>query len=117
MKDASQFTLTVPARPDKTLTILQMDPATRRGCRDPHAAAASEIDNADEALKPGMNARLQLNTASEPMLLIPSQALIDTGNEQRVITVDADGRFVPKRVAVFRCIARRHRVTLWSGGR
>ncbi len=79
-----------------------MDPATRRGCRDPHAAAASEIDNADEALKPGMNARLQLNTASEPMLLIPSQALIDTGNEQRVITVDADGRFVPKRVAVFR---------------
>ena len=27
-----------------------------------------------------MNAWLQLNTASEPMLLIPSQALIDTGN-------------------------------------
>ncbi len=61
-----------------------------------------EVDNADEALKPGMNAWLQLNTASEPMLLIPSQALIDTGSEQRVITVDADGRFVPKRVAVFR---------------
>ena len=60
-----------------------------------------EVDNADEALKPGMNAWLQLNTASEPMLLIPSQALIDTGSEQRVITVDADGRFVPKRVAVF----------------
>ncbi len=37
-----------------------------------------------------MNAWLQLNTASEPMLLIPSQALIDTGSEQRVITVDAD---------------------------
>lgn len=49
-----------------------------------------------------MNAWLQLNTASEPMLLIPSQALIDTGSEQRVITVDADGRFVPKRVAVSR---------------
>ena len=61
----------------------------------------SQQDNADEALKPGMNAWLQLNTASEPMLLIPSQALIDTGSEQRVITVDADGRFVPKRVAVF----------------
>lgn len=29
-----------------------------------------EVDNADEALKPGMNARLQLNTANEPMLLI-----------------------------------------------
>ncbi len=40
-----------------------------------------EVDNADEALKPGMNAWLQLNTASEPMLLIPSQALIDTGHK------------------------------------
>ena len=35
------------------------------------------------------------------MLLIPSKALIDTGSEQRVITVDNDGRFVPKQVAVF----------------
>jgi Cu(I)/Ag(I) efflux system membrane fusion protein len=35
------------------------------------------------------------------MLLIPSKALIDTGTEQRVITVDNEGRFVPKQVAVF----------------
>ena len=101
VKDASQFTLTVPARPDKTLTIRKwtllpgVDAATRT------LQLRLEVDNADEALKPGMNAWLQLNTASEPMLLIPSQALIDTGSEQRVITVDADGRFVPKRVAVF----------------
>ena len=86
---------------NKTLTIRKwtllpgVDAATRT------LQLRLEVDNADEALKPGMNAWLQLNTASEPMLLIPSQALIDTGNEQRVITVDADGRFVPKRVAVF----------------
>ncbi len=85
----------------KTLTIRKwtllpgVDAATRT------LQLRLEVDNADEALKPGMNAWLQLNTASEPMLLIPSQALIDTGSEQRVITVDADGRFVPKRVAVF----------------
>ncbi len=90
-EDASQFTLTVPARPDKTLTIRKwtllpgVDAATRT------LQLRLEVDNADEALKPGMNAWLQLNTASEPMLLIPSQALIDTGSEQRVITVDADG--------------------------
>lgn len=48
-----------------------------------------------------MNAYLQLKTQSEPMLLIPSKALIDTGTEQRVITVDNEGRFVPKQVAVF----------------
>lgn len=76
VKDTSQFTLTVPARPDKTLTIRKwtllpgVDAATRT------LQLRLEVDNADEAL-------------------------IDTGNEQRVITVDADGRFVPKRVAVF----------------
>lgn len=60
-----------------------------------------QVENPDEALKPGMNAYLKLKTQSEPMLLIPSKALIDTGSEQRVITVDNDGRFVPKQVAVF----------------
>lgn len=34
------------------------------------------------------------------MLLIPSQAVIDTGKEQRVIVVDAEGRFVPKNIHV-----------------
>jgi Cu(I)/Ag(I) efflux system membrane fusion protein len=34
------------------------------------------------------------------MLVIPSQAVIDTGHEQRVITVDGDGRFVPKAIQV-----------------
>ncbi|XPE61308.1 efflux RND transporter periplasmic adaptor subunit [Shigella flexneri] len=79
----------------------QMDAATWRGCRDPHAAAASGSRQRRRGAKTGHERRLQLNTASEPMLLIPSQALIDTGSEQRVITVHADGRFVPKRVAVF----------------
>ncbi len=56
VKDASQFTLTVPARPDKTLTIRKwtllpgVDAATRT------LQLRLEVDNADEALKPGMNA-------------------------------------------------------------
>lgn len=64
VKDASQFTLTVPARPDKTLTIRKwtllpgVDAATRT------LQLRLEVDNADEALKPGMNAWLQLNTAA-----------------------------------------------------
>ncbi len=50
-----QFTLTVPARPDKTLTIRKwtllpgVDAATRT------LQLRLEVDNADEALKPGMN--------------------------------------------------------------
>ncbi|EFZ8006514.1 efflux RND transporter periplasmic adaptor subunit, partial [Shigella flexneri] len=52
VKDASQFTLTVPARPDKTLTIRKwtllpgVDAATRT------LQLRLEVDNADEALKP-----------------------------------------------------------------
>lgn len=50
VKDASQFTLTVPARPDKTLTIRKwtllpgVDAATRT------LQLRLEVDNADEAL-------------------------------------------------------------------
>ncbi|MDR8357489.1 efflux RND transporter periplasmic adaptor subunit, partial [Acinetobacter baumannii] len=60
-----------------------------------------QVNNQDEALKPGMNAYLQLTSDSEPMLLIPSKALIDSGSEQRVIAMDNEGRFVPKQVQVF----------------
>lgn len=101
LTDAAQFSLTVPARPDKTFSLRRwtllpgVDAATRT------LQLRLEVENPDEALKPGMNAFLSLNTASEPMLLIPSTALIDTGREQRVIVVDDEGRFVPKRVSVF----------------
>ncbi|MES0265575.1 efflux RND transporter periplasmic adaptor subunit [Citrobacter sedlakii] len=101
IKDASQFSLTIPARPDMHFTF-------RKWTLLPSADASTrtlqlrlEVDNPDEALKPGMNAFLSLNSQSEPMLLIPTKALIDTGSEQRVITVDNEGRFVPKRVSVF----------------
>lgn len=101
IKDASPFSLTVPARPDKSFTVrkwtlLPIADATTRTLQ-----LRLEVDNPDEALKPGMNAYLNLKTESEPMLLIPSKALIDTGSEQRVITVDGEGRFVPKAVSVF----------------
>ena len=84
IKDASPFSLTVPARPDKSFTfrkwtLLPSADATTRTLQ-----LRLEVDNPDEALKPGMNAYLNLKTHSEPMLLIPSKALIDTGNEQRV---------------------------------
>lgn len=101
IKDASQFSLTIPARPDMHFTFRKwtllpsVDASTRT------LQLRLEVDNPDEALKPGMNAFLSLNSQSEPMLLIPTKALIDTGSEQRVITVDNEGRFVPKRVSVF----------------
>ena len=101
IKDASQFAIQVPAWPGKTFSINKwtllpsVDSATRT------LQLRLQVNNPDEALKPGMNAYLQLTSESEPMLLIPSKALIDSGSEQRVITVDNEGRFVPKLVQVF----------------
>ena len=101
IKDASQFRIQVPAWPGKTFSISKwtllpsVDSATRT------LQLRLQVNNPDEALKPGMNAYLQLTSESEPMLLIPSKALIDSGSEQRVITVDNEGRFVPKLVQVF----------------
>ncbi len=88
-----------PGRENLTIskwTILPSADATTRTLQ-----LRLQVDNPDEMLKPGMNAWLRLNTQSQPMLLIPSKALIDTGTEQRVITVDNDGRFIPKRIDVF----------------
>jgi len=100
LKDTSQFDISVPAYPDKAFHVEKwsilpnVDPTTRT------LQVRLQVANTDELLKPGMNAWLKLNTQSQQMLLIPSQAVIDTGKEQRVITVDAEGRFVPKRIQV-----------------
>ncbi len=56
VKDASQFTLTVPARPDKTLTIRKWTLLPAWMPRPARCTLRLEVDNADEALKPGMNA-------------------------------------------------------------
>jgi Cu(I)/Ag(I) efflux system membrane fusion protein len=100
LKETSQFAVSIPAYPDKSFPVEKwsllpsVDPTTRT------LQVRLQVDNKDELLKPGMNAYLKLNTQSQEMLLIPSQAVIDTGKEQRVITVDADGNFVPKRIHV-----------------
>lgn len=102
LQAASRFDIAVPAYPENTFRVEKwnvlpgVDPVTRT------LQVRLQVNNQDELLKPGMNAWLKLQTHSEEMLLIPSQAVIDTGTEQRVITVDPEGRFVPKAVKVLR---------------
>lgn len=113
LKDTSQFEIFIPAYPGKIFNIQKwsilpsVDPTTRT------LQLRLEVDNKNELLKPGMNAYLKLNTRSQEMLLIPSQAVIDTGNEQRVITVDSEGRFVPKAIKVLH--ESQHQTGIQSG--
>lgn len=100
LQDSTEFAISVPAYPSKNFNIEKwsilpsVDPATRT------VQVRLHVNNSDERLKPGMNASLKLHTQGPDMLLIPSQAVIDTGDEQRVITVDNDGFFVPKIIKV-----------------
>ncbi|WP_395755717.1 efflux RND transporter periplasmic adaptor subunit [Edwardsiella ictaluri] len=96
----SRFELTVPAYPQQRFplrdwrTLPSADPATRT------LQIRLVLANPDGRLKPGMNATLRLETQSRPLLLIPAQAIVDSGDEQHVIPVTQEGRFLPKRVAV-----------------
>jgi Cu(I)/Ag(I) efflux system membrane fusion protein len=60
------------------------------------------LHNAEGLLKPGMTASVRLRGTGDEALLIPTQSLIDLGDEQRVIVRANDGSFVPKMVQALR---------------
>jgi Cu(I)/Ag(I) efflux system membrane fusion protein len=63
------------------------------------------LANPEGKLKPGLTATVRLRGMGEETLLIPSQSLIDLGEEQHVIIRAADGGFIPKKVQVARSSA------------
>ena len=60
------------------------------------------VANPEGLLKPGMTASLRLRGTGPEALLVPTQSVIDLGNEKRVVTRAANGSFVPKKVQVLR---------------
>ena len=70
-----------------------LDPETRT------LRARLRFDNPDRALKPNMYADVTIyGGARRDLLVIPREALIRTGREQRVILDLGDGRFAPRAV-------------------
>jgi membrane fusion protein, copper/silver efflux system len=58
-----------------------------------------QFDNPDEELKPNMYAHINIyGGAKKNILMIPREALIRTGQEQRVIVALGEGRFAPQDV-------------------
>ncbi|WP_413491634.1 efflux RND transporter periplasmic adaptor subunit [Morganella psychrotolerans] len=94
--------LSVPSQPDKTFNITRRDLLAGADPVSRTLQLRLQVENPEELLKPGMNAYLTLTAKSGDMLLIPSRAVIDTGSEQRVITLDENGKFVPKKITVLR---------------
>jgi Cu(I)/Ag(I) efflux system membrane fusion protein len=57
------------------------------------------FDNPDEALKPNMFANVTIHGgAKKDMIIIPREALIRAGVEERVIIADGEGRYSPRLV-------------------
>jgi Cu(I)/Ag(I) efflux system membrane fusion protein len=61
------------------------------------------FDNHDQVLKPNMFAQVQIHADSEqPVLLIPKEALIRTGHQDRVVLALGEGRFKSLEVTLGR---------------
>jgi Cu(I)/Ag(I) efflux system membrane fusion protein len=91
--------LELPSEPGRrreaTVTALvpMVDERTRA------ATARLELENPDGALKPGMFARVRVRTRTEAAaLLIPADAVLDTGERQLVWIALGGGRFEPRTV-------------------
>jgi len=70
-----------------------LDPKTRT------LRARLRFDNVDEALKPNMFANIVIyGGATEDMVSVPVEALIRTGESERVIVSLGDGKFIPREV-------------------
>ncbi|MCG8706930.1 efflux RND transporter periplasmic adaptor subunit [Brenneria sp. 4F2] len=59
------------------------------------------LDNPQQQLKPGMYLSVRIDDAKpQPRLMIPQQALLISGSQNRVLLSDGDGHFVPRKVTV-----------------
>jgi membrane fusion protein, copper/silver efflux system len=71
-----------------------LDPASRT------IRVRFEADNPDLVLKPGMYANAELQIQSAEGVIVPDNAVLDTGDRQLVFVETAPGRFTPRSVRV-----------------
>ncbi len=100
LKVGQEARLTLPYDPTVRLTgrisliYPQVDPASRT------LRVRFEIDNPDFVLKPGMYANAELQVQSAEGILVPDNAVLDTGDRQLVFVETSPGTFTPRSVRV-----------------
>jgi Cu(I)/Ag(I) efflux system membrane fusion protein/cobalt-zinc-cadmium efflux system membrane fusion protein len=91
--------MTLSYYPDKVYTgqIAYIFPFLQPRTRDVVIRIA--FDNADGDLKPDMFANIEINTSQDAAgLIIPSEAVIHSGEKQLVFVTEGDGRFTPRQI-------------------
>jgi RND family efflux transporter MFP subunit len=91
--------MTLSYNPDKVYTgkIAYIFPYLQPGTRDVVIRIA--FDNEDKDLKPDMFARVRIHTSKDAAgLIIPSEAVIHSGEKQLVFVARGQGRFTPRKI-------------------
>ncbi|MFN8549655.1 MAG: efflux RND transporter periplasmic adaptor subunit [Candidatus Eisenbacteria bacterium] len=91
---ASAYDPGVTRSADVVLVSPELDPVTRT------LTARFELSNPDLKLKPGMFAEVSLASESTSALLVPTDAVLDSGRRQVVFVQVADRRFEPRQVVL-----------------
>jgi len=101
--EGQKVTIRVRSYPDRTfsgqvaLVYPHMNPATRT------VRVRIELPNHDLLLRPDMYADAEIRIGSDaPVLTVPDNAIIDSGDRQIVIVDKSDGRFEPRPVKLGR---------------
>ncbi|MDR2075763.1 MAG: efflux RND transporter periplasmic adaptor subunit [Desulfovibrio sp.] len=102
VRDGLRIRVSVPAWPDRVFSTRTFSLLPKADLSTRTVPLRLVLENGEGLLKPGMSATIRLRGTGEESLLIPTQSLIDLGEEQRVITRAPDGRFVPRRVQILR---------------
>ncbi|HGN1706142.1 TPA: efflux RND transporter periplasmic adaptor subunit [Providencia rettgeri] len=98
----TQLSLSIPAYPTEQFTVNSwlILPSADKTSRTINIRA--EIVDSRNLLKPGMTAYLNVVAQEQESMLIPSQAIVDSGRTQHVIAVGENGEFIPKKVQVIK---------------
>ena len=93
-------TVTLPALPDKKLAgkVVFVEPTVEERTRTVQVRV--ELDNKDGLLKPGLFAHIEIQHTMGEGLLVPTAAVIRTGERDIAFRVESEGRFVPVEVKV-----------------
>jgi Cu(I)/Ag(I) efflux system membrane fusion protein len=81
---------TVSGKIDLVYPVVNAEARTRR--------VRMQVTNAGRALTPGDYGMLEIATSGRKMLLVPRDALIDSGTATYVFVVEGEGHFVPRTV-------------------
>jgi RND family efflux transporter MFP subunit len=100
VRTGAAATVTVQGYPEKTFTgrVTYIYPTVTEQTRTIRVRVA--LPNPGLLLKPNMLATVTIQAPQSHALVVPADAVVDTGTQQLVFIADGDGRFTPRTVRV-----------------